>query len=215
MIDILLADDHSIVRNGIKNLIEKETDIRIVGEATNGEEALQLLKTVSPHIIMADMDMPGVSGIELAEKLRIEASPIKVVLLTMHDHQQYVNKAIRAGVAAYLLKNISAEELVFAIKQVHRGKQYLCAELSIRLLNQLLASPFPIDQENAPQVSFSERELEILRLIAEGYTNQEIADRIFTSKRTVEGYRRTMIDAAGVKNTAALVRFAMRKKLID
>lgn len=215
MIDILLADDHSIVRNGIKNLIEKETDIRIVGEATNGNEALQLLKTVSPNIILADMNMPDVTGIELAEILRAEGSPIKVVLLTMHDHQQYVNKAIRAGVSAYLLKNISAEELVFAIKQVYSGKQYLCAELSVRLLNQLLTSPFPIDQENAPQVSFSERELEILRLIAEGYTNQEIADRIFTSKRTVEGHRRAMIDAAGVKNTAALIRFAIRKKFID
>lgn len=215
MIDILLADDHSIVRNGIKNLLQKETDVRIVGEATNGDEALQLLKTVSPNIILADMNMPGIDGIALAEKLHADGSPIKVMLLTMHDHQQYVNKAIKAGVVAYLLKNISADELVFAIKQVYSGKQYLCAELSIRLLNQVLSSPFPHDQENSLDVEFSEREREILRLMAEGYTNQEIADRIFTSKRTVEGHRRTMIDSAGVKNTAALIRFAMRKKIID
>jgi len=215
MIDILLADDHSIVRNGIKNLLERETDLRIVGEATNGQEILQLLHQVTPDIILADMNMPGIDGIEIAEKLRAENSPVKVVLLTMHDHQQYINKAMKAGVQAYLLKSISAEELIFAIRQVYIGKQYLCMELSIRLLNQVLTFPSPRDEDGGPQPEFSEREREILRLMAEGFTNQEIADRLFTSKRTVEGYRRNMIDAAGVKNSAALIRFAIRKKIID
>jgi len=215
MIDILLADDHSIVRNGIKNLLEKETELRIVGEATDGQEALQLLNNVTPDIILADMNMPGIDGIEIAEKLHAENSPIKVILLTMHDNQQYINKAMKAGVQAYLLKSISAEELIFAIRQVYTGKQYLCMELSIRLLNQVLAYPSLRDEDSGPQPEFSEREREILRLMAEGFTNQEIADRLFTSKRTVEGYRRNMIDAAGVKNSAALVRFAIRKKIID
>jgi len=215
MIDILLADDHSIVRNGIKNLLERETDLRIVGEATNGQEILQLLHQVTPDIILADMNMPGIDGIEIAEKLRAENSPVKVVLLTMHDHQQYINKAMKAGVQAYLLKSISAEELIFAIRQVYIGKQYLCMELSIRLLNQVLTFPSPRDEDGGSQPEFSEREREILRLMAEGFTNQEIADRLFTSKRTVEGYRRNMIDAAGVKNSAALIRFAIRKKIID
>jgi len=215
MIDILLADDHSIVRNGIKNLLEKETDLRIVGEATDGQEALQLLNNVTPDIILADMNMPGIDGIEIAEKLHAENSPIKVILLTMHDNQQYINKAMKAGVQAYLLKSISAEELIFAIRQVYTGKQYLCMELSIRLLNQVLAYPSLRDEDSGPQPEFSEREREILRLMAEGFTNQEIADRLFTSKRTVEGYRQNLIDKTGTRNTASLIRYAVRNKLIN
>lgn len=216
MINILLVDDHNVVRNGIKNLLEKEPDIRIAGEATNGREVLQLLNDITPDIILADMNMPEKNGLELAEKLHNENSPIKVVLLTMHDHQQYVNKAMKAGVWAYLLKNISSDELLFAIRQVYSGKKYLCTEISIRLLNQALGSSFLQDEDtNAPAPAFSEREREVLRLIADGLTNQEIADKLFTSKRTVEGHRRTMIDNARVKNTAELIRFAMRKKIIE
>jgi DNA-binding NarL/FixJ family response regulator len=213
MIKILLADDHSIVRNGIKNLLEKELDISIVGEATNGNDAMQLVNRVKPDIILADMNMPGLGGIELAEQILAVNSKIKVILLTMHDHQHYVTKALKAGIYAYLFKNISAEELIFAIRQVYQGKQYLCMTLSLRLIDHAISSPRM--DEDAPQVDFTDREREILKLIADGYTNQEIADRIFTSKRTVEGYRRAMIDNAGVQNTAALIRYAMRRKIID
>jgi len=213
MIKILLADDHSIVRNGIKKLLEKEKNIEIIGEARNATEVLTLSLSITPDIILADMNMAGMSGIDLAEKLKAETSSIKVVLLTMHDNQQFINSAFRAGAAAYLFKNINANELLFAIQQVYSGKRYLSAELSLRLLDQVIREA-SANSENDDKVEFSSRELAILKLIAEGHTNQEIADMLFTSKRTVEGHRQAMIDRARVRNTAALIRFAMQRGLL-
>lgn len=213
MINIILADDHHIVRNGIRNLLEKEADINIAGEALTSEEALQMLKNTSADIVLADMNMPGASGIELVEKLKAAGNPVKMMLLTMHDHQHYINKAFQAGVSAYLIKSISPEELLFAIRQVHSGRKYLCTELSLRLLDQAITSPVAMEDDST-KVEFSGRELAILTLIAEGYTNQEIADKLFTSKRTVEGHRQSMIDKAGVRNTPSLVRYAIRHGII-
>lgn len=212
MINIILADDHNIVRNGIRNLLEKETDIQVAGEALSGSEVLQLLEANRTDIILADMNMPGYSGIELAEKIKTSGNAAKVILLTMHDHQHYINKAFQAGVSAYLIKSISPDELLFAIRQVHKGRKYLCSELSLRLLDQAIASP--VTEEAKTAVEFSERELAILTLIAEGFTNQEIADKLFTSKRTVEGHRQSMIDKSGVRNTPSLVRYAIRHGII-
>jgi len=213
MIKILLADDHSIVRNGIRNLLEKEENIEIVGEARNAFEVLKQLQSVTPHIILADMNMAGMSGTELAQKLNSDNISIKVILLTMHDNQLYVNSAFRAGVQGYLFKNIDASELLFAINQVHSGRRYLSAELSMRMLDQFI-NQNPEASVSTGDVEFSSRELAILKLIAEGHTNQEIADMLFTSKRTVEGHRQSMINQSGVRNTAALIRFAMQHGLL-
>ncbi len=213
MIKILLADDHSIVRNGVKNLLEKEKNIQIISEAENASEIFKLLKSVTPDIILADINMAGMNGIELAEKLKNDNSGIKIILLTMHDNQPYINSAFRAGVSAYLFKNISAGELLFAIQQVYSGRRYLSAELSLRLLDQFMnATNHNSVSDNT--VEFSEREITILKLIADGHTNHEIADLIFTSKRTVEGHRQAMIDRAKVRNTASLIRFAMRQGVL-
>lgn len=213
MIKILLADDHSIVRNGIKNLLEKEQNIEIAGEARNAEEVLKLLPATAPDIIIADMNMAGMTGIELAAKLKKDNVDTKVILLTMHDNQPYINSAFRAGVAAYLFKNINAEELIFAINQVFAGNRYLSAELSLRLLDQMINAKSPMVSSEV-DIEFSDREIAILKLMGEGHTNQEIADIIFTSKRTVEGHRQAMIDKAGVRNTAALIRFAVQHGLL-
>jgi DNA-binding NarL/FixJ family response regulator len=213
MIKILLADDHSIVRNDIRNFLEKENNIEIVGEARNADEIFRLLITVSPHILLADVNISGINGIEIAAKLKNENSLVKVMLLTTADSQQYINNAFKVGAAAYLSKNITAEELLFAITQVYAGNRYLSSALSLRLLDLFVSTKFREFEYDA-NIQFSERELTILKLMSDGHTNQEIADHLFTSKRTVEGHRQAMIDKTGVRNTAALISFAMYQKLL-
>ncbi|MGY3211399.1 response regulator [Mucilaginibacter sp. HD30] len=216
MIKIILADDHNIVRNGIKNLLEKENDIRIIGEATNGQEVLDMLNNgLIPDIVLADMNMPVLGGIELTQQLQRVSGLIKVLLLTMHDHENYVIKAFNAGVMGYLFKNISATELLFAIQQVHNAKKYMCVELTQRLLTRMINIPTMTIEDKPIDIDFSKRELEILELIAEGYTNQEIADKLFTSRRTVEGHRQSLIDKTGVRNTPALVKLAVKSGIIN
>jgi DNA-binding NarL/FixJ family response regulator len=217
MIKIILAEDHKIVRNGLKNLLEKEKNFQIVGEAADGTEVMDLLeKGIEADIVLTDMNMPGMDGAELTTKLRSWPQYIKVVFLTMLDHEKYVVKAFKAGANGYLLKNISSDELVFAIKHVclYADGRYVCSELALRLLDRLIHLPEINLEKSVTDVEFSKRELEILELMAEGYTNQEIADQLFTSKRTVEGHRQSMIDKTEVRNTAALIKYAVLNGII-
>lgn len=216
MVRILLAEDHNIVRNGIKNLLEKESNLEVIGEATNGAEVLQLIKNgLDPDIILADMNMPVIGGLELAEKLKEVPNKAKVVVLTMIDHEKYVIKAFKNGVMGYLLKNVSADEMVFAVNHIHNDGHYICSELALRFMNRLAQLPEPPDSEDTSDVEFTKREMEVLALTAEGYTNQEIADKLFTSKRTVEGHRQAMINKTGTRNTIALIRYAIQHGIIN
>ncbi|RYE33597.1 MAG: response regulator transcription factor, partial [Sphingobacteriaceae bacterium] len=140
---------------------------------------------------------------------------VKVIILSMIDHEKYILKAFRAGAYAYILKNVTADELIFAIKHVHSSNErYICSELAIRLLDKLLQRPEQIDIRISPEIELSKREVEVLNLIAEGFTNQEIADKLFTSKRTVEGHRQNLIEKTNSRNTAALIRYAITTSLI-
>jgi DNA-binding NarL/FixJ family response regulator len=213
MINILLAEDHNLVRNGIKSLLDKEKELHVSGEGINGHEVLQLL-TDDPtvDVILADMNMPGMSGLELIIKTKELYPHIKVIILSMLDHEKYVSQAFNAGANGYLLKNVSADELVFALKHVHIGGKYLCSELSFRLLEKLIYSA---ETPDLPDVEFSKREIEVLALIAEGHTNTEIADKLFTSKRTVEGHRQSLIDKTNSRNTATLIKYAIINGIIN
>jgi len=216
MIRIILAEDHNIVRDGIRNLLEKEKDIKIVGEALNGQEVLDLInRGVSADIILADFNMPVMTGIEMSGKLPSAAKDTKVVILSMLDHERYVVQAFQAGVSGYLLKNISADELMFALRSIHIDGRYICSELALKFLDRLITQPNRQLHEAEIDVEFSERDIEVLMLIADGLTNQEIADQLFTSKRTVEGYRQTLIEKAGCRNTPALIRYAIHNGLIN
>ncbi|MXV52056.1 response regulator [Pedobacter sp. HMF7647] len=216
-IRVILAEDHNIVRNGIRNLLNTDSGLTVVGEALNGLEALTLIRNgTSADIILADMNMPMMDGLQMTEEIRSLPDVPKVILLTMLDHEQYVIKAFRMGVKGYLLKNVTADELIFAIKFIHKDSRYICSELALRFLDRLV--DLPVTEESTQWVTgleFSKREMEILEHIAEGLTNQEIADKLFTSKRTVEGHRQSLIDKTGMRNTAALIRFAMRNRLIS
>jgi DNA-binding NarL/FixJ family response regulator len=213
MISILLAEDHNVVRSGIRSLLEKDTDLKVAGEGVNGLEVLDLLANGAvADVILADMNMPGMSGLELIAEIAKSYPQIKVVILSMLDHEKYISQAFKAGASGYLLKNVSSDEMVFAIKHVNIGGKYLCSELSFRMLDKLIYANEVPEQLD---VEFSKRELEILTLMAEGFTNSEIAEKLFTSKRTVEGHRQSLIDKTGARNTAALIKYSVLHGIIN
>jgi DNA-binding NarL/FixJ family response regulator len=217
MIKIFLADDHNIVRNGIKSLLDKEPDMEIVGEATDGKQVLDVLSSVTPlpDVVITDVNMPVMNGMELTAKISELYPKVKIVVLSMLDHERYIVQAFKAGASGYVLKNVSADELTFSIRHVcNYNERFLCMELTTRLLDKLIDTQEPVSSQQV-QLDLSKRETEILILIAEGFTNQEIAEKLFTSKRTVEGHRQNLLEKTGARNTAALIRFAIVNNIIN
>jgi DNA-binding NarL/FixJ family response regulator len=216
MIKIILADDHNIVRDGIRTLIEREPLFSVAGEAVNGAEVIGLVeKGIAVDVILADMNMPVMNGVELLQQVKERFPAIKVIILSALDNEKYLSKAYQAGANGYLLKSVTSDEMNFAIKHVMQNNQYFCTELTSRILYKMLTLPDPKTSEYIGDIEFSEREIEILGLLSEGYTNQEIGEKLFTSKRTVEGIRQSMIAKTGVRNTLALVRYAMANSLVS
>ncbi len=215
MIRIILAEAQHIVRDGIRNILEKEENFSVVGECENGTALMQQLNEgLAADVILVDLDMLGMSAVELIG--RFQNLPVKaahVVLLTTFDGVDLVCEALRNGADGYLLKSIGTDELVFALNHVFNNKKYVCSELVLRMLED--GNNGQHKHREMPQVDFSRRETEVLELIANGYTNQQIADKLFTSRRTVEGHRLAMISKARVRNSAELIRFAVKYSLID
>ncbi|WP_316841796.1 response regulator transcription factor [Pedobacter gandavensis] len=215
MLQILLAEDHNIVRNGIKMLLETDKEIHVVAEAENGVQALAYLATgAKVDLVLADINMPELDGIMLLKELKEHYPSTIAVMLSMHDNEKYVTQAFEAGAKGYLLKSVGAEELIFALKHVNSGGKYLCSELAMRMLGKCSQNTTRTTAYLQEPHDFSNRELEILALIAEGLTNTEISERLFISKRTVEGHRQTLIEKTGSRNTAALIHYAILNGLI-
>ena len=216
MLNLILAEDHNIVRNGIRMLLEADKEISIAGEAVNGREVLDMIAAgVKADMVLADINMPELDGISLIRELKLSSPQTRVMMLSMLDNEKYVSQAFSEGASGYLLKSVSADELVFALKHVSGGGKYLCAELAIRLLDKLMQSPAIPASPASSHIDFSMREIEILHLIAEGLTNNEMSDRLFISKRTIEGHRQSLIEKTGSRNTAALIRFAVLSGIIQ
>ncbi|WP_367866486.1 response regulator [Pedobacter sp. WC2423] len=214
MLSLILAEDHNIVRNGIRMLLEADKEISIAGEATNGLEVLEIISSgVKVDIVLADINMPEMDGIALIKELKLKSPATQIVMLSMLDNDKYVSQAFSEGASGYLLKSVSADELIFSLKHVNAGGQYLCAELAMRLLNKSI-STVPLNRIN-DHVEYSMREIEILELIAEGLTNNEMSAKLFISKRTIEGHRQSLIEKTGAKNTAALIRYAVLSGIIQ
>lgn len=210
MLKIILAEDHIIVRNGIKMLLESQSGVQVIAEAANGLEVLELIAAGNiPDIVLTDINMPEMDGISLIKELKSTHPHVKVVVLSMLDNEKYVAQAFIEGCNGYLLKNVNEDEMVFALKTVSAGTKYLCAELTQKVLERYVQNLSLQSHNNNQQIDLSMREIEVLHLVADGYTNQEMADKLFLSKRTVEGHRQTLIDKTGSKNTAALIRFAV------
>jgi DNA-binding NarL/FixJ family response regulator len=216
MIQVLLAEDHNIVRNGIKMLLGSDKEIHVAGEATNGREALEFISNNEGiDVILADINMPELDGISLIKEAHNLNPNIRVVILSMHDNDKYVSQAFQEGASGYLLKSVSADEMIFSLKHVKAGGKYLCSELSIKMLEKLSQKSVNSVSENVSNIEFSMREIEVLHLIADGLTNSEMSEKLFLSKRTIEGHRQSLIEKTGSKNTAALIRYAVLNGIIN
>lgn len=210
VLKVILAEDHMIVRDGIRLLLERIESLDVVGEATNGIEVLEMLHNgLEADVVLADISMPEMDGIELVKALKITYPNIKVVILSMLDQQKYIGEAFSEGALGYLLKNTGLDELLFAIRQASMGQRYLCSELAFKYMDEIMQRQVGMPTHQVSNVEFSSREVEVLNLIAEGLTNNEISDQLFLSRRTVEGHRQALIEKTGVRNTAALIRYAV------
>ncbi|PRD48653.1 response regulator transcription factor [Sphingobacterium haloxyli] len=213
---ILLAEDHLVVRNGIKLLLDAQDNFEVVGDVGSGKEILDLMATgLEADILITDLTMDNVDGLQLIKELYQKNIGIHVIVLTMLDEEQYVAQSFRFGARAYLVKNVAADEMLFCINHVAKGGRYLCEELAMKLVDKLInkeeAQSCKIDPA---ELSLSSRELEVLELLGEGLTNLEISKKLFLSKRTVEGHRQSLIDKTKSKNTPALIKFAIQNGLL-
>ncbi|MBK6966621.1 MAG: response regulator transcription factor [Bacteroidales bacterium] len=216
MIKVLLVDDHTIVRDGIKALLTGQDDITIAGEASNGRDLLSLIKTTRADIILLDISLPDYSGIELCEIVRREYPGIYVLFLSMYNTEEYIFNAIKAGAQGYLPKNISQSELLLAIRSVSQGTEYFSESISNIILKSYIKKAKDKEPENLNQDNhLSKRELEILKLFAEGLPNPEIAERLFISTRTVESHKNHIMQKLNLKSTVDLVKFAIKHQIIE
>jgi DNA-binding NarL/FixJ family response regulator len=211
---ILLVEDHEIVRKGIHALLTRNSDFAVVGEASDGSEAIKCLESVSPDLVLMDMNMPVMNGMECTKYIKKKFPGIKVLVLSMHDHENYLIEMLEAGADGYILKNSTNDELIFAIKKVLNRGKYIGSELALSLIEKIkLEKNKTWIQENT--LDLSEREKKVLELIADGLTNAEIADKLFTSIRTIETRRKRLLEKTGTINTASLIRYAVRSRLIE
>lgn len=205
---ILLAEDHQMFRTAISSLLQKEEGFEIVGEAKNGEEAVQLAMTLQPDVLVMDIQLPGTDGIAATRAILAASPSAKILALTSFDTEDYVVNMLRAGAKGYVLKEAPVEELVLAIKTIANGSSYFAKEISAKILALLENIGRPsASKEPTDKFTLTEREMEILGHIASELTNKEIASMLYISPRTVETHRRNLIHKLKVKNTAGLVKF--------
>lgn len=219
VIRILIADDHSVVRKGILTLLEDETDIQIVGEATDGDEAIDLIPTLQPDVLLLDMTMPRMSGIEVTKVVTHQFPAVRILIFSMHNNPDYILSAVRNGAAGYVLKDTTQEELLRAVRTVASGDLYYTPNASSVIIRHLVMPGLPSQPapETRPEARrpgsiwhrITAREVQILSCITEGMSNRAIAERFDVSPNTVANQRASIIRKAGVRNTVELVRLAL------
>ena len=209
-IRILVVDDHAIMRDGIRALLNLRDDIEIVGEASEGNEAIEKAEELAPDVVVMDIAMPGMDGLEATRRITKKNPTVKVLVLSQHDNREYILSAIKAGVVGYVPKRALGLELVSAIRAVHQGDSYLYPSAAAAVIRDYLkgAVKEPYDRLTA-------REREILTLIAEGHTSREIADKLFISLKTVLGHRTKIMEKLDLHNRSELIKYAIRKGLIS
>lgn len=216
IIRVVLADDHVFVRDGIKSLLETEVNIEVVGEATDGLEALKMVETHQPDLLILDIRMPNLTGIEVVEKLRGQNNTVKIIMLSMHESEEYVLKSIKAGTDGYLLKGSSKEEFLKALHTVANGGKYFSGDISSILIGQLSNSTVAIETKQTldEELLITKREKEILKLLLSGKGNKEIAEALDISKRTAEVHRFNLMKKLKVKNLMELSNKATEYALL-
>ena len=211
-IHVILADDHTLVRAGIRALLEKLPAVKVIGEASDGREVLNLVKAQPPDVVLMDIAMPGLNGLEAAERMAVDFPGVRIIILTMHDNEEYVLRALKAGVAGYLLKKSATAELETALHQVLRGEIYLSREISTQL-NKKFPLQGIIGRKSALE-QLTGRQREVLQLIAEGQNTKGIGDILKVSPKTVEYHRMKLMAGLNLHDIPGLVRFALRVGLI-
>ena len=208
-IRILLADDHEIFREGFKSLIKKQTDFELIGEAEDGRELVSMASKLSPDLILTDILMPGMNGIEAARKIISQHPHMLVLALTMFDEEHLIVDMLESGARGYLLKNAHKNEVFEAIKAVYQGDTYYCRQTSAKLTQMIAKSKY--NPHKTAEPSFNQREIEVIRLICEEFSNKEIAVKMDLSVRTIEGYRERIQEKMKVRNSAGIVVYAIKK----
>lgn len=208
---IILVDDHTLFRNGLRILLNALPDYLVVGEAANGQEFIELLDNTTADLVLLDIDMPVMDGIEAANLALQKFPELKIITLSMYGEEDYYYKMVDAGVKGFLLKNSDMKEVKSALETVYEGGNYFSSELLQNLISSLRTN----SKNKEPQTELSDREIEILILICQGLSNQEIADQLFISKRTVDKHRANILEKSECKNTAQLVMYAIKNQLVE
>ncbi len=212
-IQVLLAEDHTIVRQGLRSILDGREGIQVVGEAKDGREAVEKAQQLQPDIVLMDLSMPLLSGLEATRQIKSQCPQIEVLVLTMHADEEYVFQILQAGASGYLLKQSAVGELVTAIQVVYEGDSYLSPAISRKIVDGYVRQAREQGKVD-PYEQLTDREREVLHLIAEGRSTQEIADLLFISPKTVRGHRSSLTEKLGLHSNAELTRYAIRKGIV-
>lgn len=208
---VLVADDHAILRDGIRSLLERQPDFLVVGEARDGQEALAQAQALMPDIVLMDLAMPGMDGLEATRRLRQLLPNVKVLILTQHDNREYIAPALQAGAVGYVLKRSGGREVVNAIRQVYEQGAFIEPEVAQKLVQTIPPDAAP--PETSPHLT--DREHQVLRLVVEGLSNKEIARALIISPKTASVHRTNIMSKLGVRNSADLVRYVMQHHILE
>jgi DNA-binding NarL/FixJ family response regulator len=214
MIRVLIAEDHAIVRQGIAALLAKEPDLDVIYQAVDGADAIKQIGELKPDVVIMDISMPQVNGIEATQRVLADGFCGKVIVLTQYEKEEYVRQALQAGVSGYLSKDSIKEELIEAVRRVHSGERYLSSSISSLVVDDYYRKVRQKDLNRSVPI-LTKREVEILQLIAEGYSSKQIAERLYLSVRTVDFHRKNIIQKLDIRDVAGLTRFAIKHGLVN
>ena len=213
---VLIVDDHPLFREGLKSLISRNTAFEVVGEAGNGREGLRMSEELKPDLVIVDISLPDISGIDLARNIRSLLSKTRIMIVSMHSKIDYISEAFRAGATGYVVKESAAERLIQGLKAVSRGEYFLDSSLSHKVVKKLMEFPEKeVKITDARYEALTPREQQVMRLLAEGISTKEIAEKLFISPKTVENHRASIMGKLNLHSTMELVRYAVRLGLID
>jgi len=212
-IKVVVADDHTILRQGIKALLDNLEEIEVVGEAKDGREAIKAIEELSPDVILMDIAMPGLNGLEATRRIKKKFPRTKVVVLTMHTNEEYIFQILNAGADGYLVKETAFQDLISAINSVHRGEAFMSPSISKKVMTDYIQRAQ--GEERVGFDTLTTREREILQLVAEGNSNKKIAEVLFISPKTVETHRAHIMDKLNIHDRAGLIKYAIRKGMIN
>ena len=209
MIKVIIVDDHPVVRRGLKQILQEESDVKVVGEAENAQEAFKIIRRTDCNAVVLDISLPGASGVEILKQLKYEYKKLPVLILSVHPEEQYAVRVMKAGASGYLTKESAPEELVKAIRKIISGGKYISSSLAERLITDIDASGKPRHEK------LSDREFEIMRMIARGKAIKKIAEELYLSEKTVSTYRTRLLEKMNMTTNAEIISYVLKNKLIE